>query len=103
VVDRISRPWPPEVATAVGQQLVGPKGHEARPEVWTLFSRAVPLRLAGGWAQRLRGLGQPEGRVVRTMLRDTTSVLTVRALIADELRPFLPETSWQDTQPGGRP
>lgn len=103
VVDRISRPWPPQVATAVGQQLVGPKGHEARPEVWTLFSRAVPLRLAGGWAQRLRGLGQPEGRVVRTMLRDTTSVLTVRALIADELRPFLPETSWQDTQPGGRP
>jgi hypothetical protein len=82
---------------------VGPKGHEVRPEVWTTFSRAVPVRLAGGWAQRLRGLGQPDGRIVRNMLRDTTSVLTVRALIADELRPFLSETSWQDTQPGGQP
>lgn len=103
VVDRVPTPWPQEVATAVGQQLVGPKGHEVRPEVWTTFSRAVPLRLAGGWAQRLRGLGQPDGRIVRNMLRDTTSVLTVRALIADELRPFLSETSWQDTQPGGQP
>jgi hypothetical protein len=102
-LERVPTPWPQEVATAVGQQLIGPKSHEVRPEVWTLFSRAVPLRVAGGWAQRLRGLGQPEGRTVRNMLRDTVSVLTVRALFADELRPFLPETSWQDTQPGGQP
>ena len=102
VVDRLPSPWPQAVATAVGQQLVGPNGHQVRPDVWTLFARAVPLRLAGGWAQRLRGLGQPDGRIVRNLLRDTTSVLTVRALIADELRPFLPETSWQDTQPGGQ-
>ncbi len=102
VLDGVATPWPQEVATAVGQQLVGTNGHQVRPEVWTMFARSVPLRLAGGWAQRLRGLGQPDGRTVRNMLRDATSVLTVRALFADELRPFLPETSWQDTQPGGQ-
>jgi len=102
LLERIPMPWPLDVATAVGQQLIGAAGHQLRPEVWTMFARAVPLRVAGGWAQRLRGLGQPEGRTVRTMLRDATSVLTVRALIADELRPFLP--SWQGTQsPGGQP
>jgi hypothetical protein len=103
LVERLPMPWPQDVATAVGQQLIGANGHQVRPEVWTMFARAVPLRLAGGWAQRLRGLGQPDGRVVRAMLRDATSVLTVRAVLADELRPFLPETSWQDTKPGGRP
>ena len=100
VLERVPTPWPQEVAIAVGRQLVGPKGHEVRPEAWSLFARAVPLRLAGGWAQRLRGLGQPEGRTVRTMLRDTVSVLTVRALVADQLRPFLPETAWQDPRSG---
>jgi len=103
LLERLPMPWPQDLATAVGQQLIGANGHQVRPEVWTMFARGVPLRLAGGWAQRLRGLGQPDGRVVRTMLRDATSVLTVRAVLADELRPFLPETSWQDTQPGGRP
>ena len=103
VLEGVATPWPQEVATAVGQQLIGAKGHEVRPEVWTMFARSVPLRLAGGWARRLRGLGQPDGRTVRNMLRDTTSVLTVRALFADELRPFLPETSWQDRQQGGQP
>ena len=103
VVGHVPTPWPQAVVTAVGQQLVGSNGHQVRPEVWTMFARAVPVRLAAGWGQRLRGLGQPDGRIVRNLLRDTTSVLTVRALIADELRPFLPETSWQDTQPGGRP
>ena len=103
VLDRVPLPWPPEVASAVGQQLIGKDGHHLRPEVWTMFARSVPLRLAGGWAQRLRGLGQPEGRVARNQIRDTVSVLTVRSVIADELRPFLPETSWQGTQPGGRP
>lgn len=102
VLERIPMPWPQEIAIAVGRQLIGGGGHQLRPEVWTMFARAVPLRVAGGWAQRLRGLGQPEGRTVRTMLRDATSVLTVRALVADELRPFLP--SWQDMQsPGGQP
>jgi hypothetical protein len=103
LLERLPMPWPQDVATAVGQQLIGANGHQVRPEVWTMFARGVPLRLAGGWSQRLRGLGQPDGRIVRTMLRDATSVLTVRAVLADELRPFLPETSWQDTQPGGRP
>lgn len=103
VLDGVPTPWPQDVATAVGQQLIGSNGHQVRPEVWTAFARSVPLRVAGGWAQRLRGLGQPDGRVVRTMLRDAVSVLTVRAVIADELRPFLPETVWQDTQPGGQP
>ena len=103
VLDGVATPWPHDVATAVGRQLIGPNSHQVRPEVWTMFSRAVPLRLAGGWAQRLRGLGQPDGRTVRNMLRAATSVLTVRALFIDELRPFLPEASWQDTQPGGRP
>ena len=102
VLERIPMPWPQEIATAVGQQLIGAGGHQLRPEVWTMFARAVPLKVAGGWAQRLRGLGQPEGRTVRTMLRDATSVLTVRALFADELRPDL--SSWQDMQPpGGQP
>lgn len=102
VLERIPMPWPQEIATAVGQQLIGAGGHQLRPEVWTMFARAVPLKVAGGWAQRLRGLGQPEGRNVRTMLRDATSVLTVRALFADELRPDL--SSWQDMQPpGGQP
>jgi hypothetical protein len=102
VLERIPMPWPQEIATAVGQQLIGGGGHQLRPEVWTMFARAVPLRVAGGWAQRLRGLGQPEGRTVRTMLRDATSVLTVRSVFADELRPFLPQ--WQDMQsPGGQP
>jgi hypothetical protein len=102
VLERIPMPWPQEIATAVGQQLIGGGGHQLRPEVWTMFARAVPLRVAGGWAQRLRGLGQPEGRTVRTMLRDATSVLTVRSVFADELRPNL--SSWQDMQsPGGQP
>jgi hypothetical protein len=101
-LERIPMPWPQEIATAVGRQLIGGGGHQLRPEVWTMFARAVPLRVAGGWAQRLRGLGQPEGRTVRTMLRDATSVLTVRSVLADELRPFLPP--WQDMQsPGGQP
>ncbi len=104
VLERLSTPWPQDVATAVGQQLISSNGHQVRPEVWTMFARATPLRVAGGWANRLRSLGQPEGRVIRTMLRDATSVLTVRAVFADELRPFLPETSWQDPpSPGGRP
>jgi hypothetical protein len=102
VLERIPMPWPQEIATAVGQQLIGGGGHQLRPEVWTMFARAVPLRVAGGWAQRLRGLGQPEGRTVRTMVRDATSVLTVRSVFADELRPHL--SSWQDAQsPGGQP
>jgi hypothetical protein len=99
VLERIPMPWPQEIATAVGQQLIGAGGHQLRSEVWTMFARAVPLKVAGGWAQRLRGLGQPEGRTVRTMLRDATSVLTVRSLFADELRPDL--SSWQDMQPPG--
>ena len=102
VLERIPMPWPQEIATAVGQQLIGGGGHQLRPEVWTMFARAVPLRVAGGWAQRLRGLGQPEGRIARTMVRDATSVLTVRSVFADELRPDL--SSWQDMQsPGGQP
>jgi hypothetical protein len=102
VLERIPMPWPQDIATAVGQQLIGGGGHQLRPEVWTMFARAVPLSVAGGWARRLRGLGQPDGRTVRTMLRDATSVLTVRSVFADELRPFLP--SWQHMQsPGGQP
>ena len=102
LLERLPMPWPQDVATAVGQQLIGANGHQVRPEVWTMFARAAPLRVAGGWANRLRSLGQPEGRVTRTMLRDATSVLTVRAVFADELRPFLP--SWQGTpSPGGQP
>ena len=67
-----------------------------------MFARAVPLRVAGGWAQRLRGLGKPEGRIVRTMVRDATSVLTGRSVFADELRPNL--SSWQDMHSqGGQP
>ncbi|MBI4900310.1 MAG: hypothetical protein HY829_07515 [Actinobacteria bacterium] len=94
-------PWPAELATAVGRQLIGKDGHQVRPEVWTMFARTIPLPVAGGWANRLRGLGQPDARTVRNLLRDATSVLTVRAVLYDELRGFLPPR--QDTQPGGRP
>jgi hypothetical protein len=99
----LATPWPEEAAGQVGRHLLSSTSHQLGPEVWAMFARGVPVRLAAGWAQRLRSLGEPEGRRIRAILRDTISVLTVRALIADELRPFLPETSWQDTQPGGRP
>ncbi|MHB1008553.1 MAG: DUF5691 domain-containing protein [Propionibacteriaceae bacterium] len=100
VLEHVPLPWPAELATAVGQQLIGRNGHQARPEAWALFARGVPLPVTGGWANRLRGLGQPDARTVRGLLRDTTSVLTVRAVLYDELRGFLPP---QDPLRGGRP
>jgi hypothetical protein len=101
LLENVPVPWPADLATAVGRQLIGKDGHQVRPEVWTMFARSVPLPVAGGWANRLRGLGQPDARTVRNLLRDATSVLTVRAVLYDELRGFLPPR--QDTQPGGRP
>ncbi|MGV8849728.1 MAG: DUF5691 domain-containing protein [Propionibacteriaceae bacterium] len=101
--------WPEEVAGHVGRHLLSSTSHQLGPEVWTMFARGVPLRQAAGWAQRLRSLGEPEGARPRAIMRDTVSVLTVRALIGDALRPFLPESAWQDphsgaTAPqGGRP
>ncbi len=100
VVGSLPPPWPHDVATLVGQRLVSATGHQVATEVWAMFARSVPLRLAGGWAQRLRSLGEPDARTTRTLLRDTVSVLTVRALIGDALRPFLPESAWQDPHSG---
>lgn len=105
VLSRLPLPWPSEVVTAVGRRLLGRKGHELRPEVWTQFGRGVPLRLAASWAQRLRQAGEPPNHAIRNALRETTSVLTVRSLVADELRAHLPATVWQDsaqTSPGGQ-
>ncbi len=95
LLDRVPVPWPADLATAVGRQLIGKDGHQLRPEVWTMFARGAPLPVAGGWANRLRGLGQPDARTVRNLLRDATSVLTVRAVLYDELRGVLP--AGQDT------
>ncbi|HET7723157.1 MAG TPA: DUF5691 domain-containing protein [Propionibacteriaceae bacterium] len=112
VLEAVPLPWPHELATAVGQQLIGKNGHQVRPEAWALFARAVPLPMAGGWANRLRGLGQPDARTVRGLLRETTAVLTVRAVLYDELRGFLPRQGGAEGggvmptphgQPGGRP
>lgn len=93
-------PWAHDVATLVGQRLVSAAGHQVPAEVWGMFARSVPLRLTGGWAQRLRSLGEADSRTTRNLLRDTVSVLTVRALIGDALRPFLPESAWQDPHSG---
>jgi hypothetical protein len=109
IAGALQPPWPHDVATLVGQRLVSATGHQVAAEVWGTFARSVPVRLAGGWAQRLRSLGEADSRTTRNLLRDTVSVLTVRALIGDAMRPFLPESAWQDphsgaTAPqGGRP
>lgn len=100
IAGSLQSPWPHDVATLVGQRLVSATGHQVAAEVWGMFARSVPLRLAGGWAQRLRSLGEADSRTTRNLLRDTVSVLTVRALIGDALRPFLPESAWQDPQSG---
>jgi hypothetical protein len=100
VIAPLPTPWQPDVATQVGSHLLSSTSHQLGPEVWTMFARGVPLRQAAGWAQRLRSLGEPEGPRTRAIMRDTVSVLTVRALIGDALRPFLPESAWQDPHSG---
>jgi hypothetical protein len=100
IAGSLQPPWPHDVATTVGQRLVSATGHQVAAEVWGMFARSVPLRLAGGWAQRLRSLGEADSRTTRNLLRDTVSVLTVRALIGDALRPFLPEPAWPDPHSG---
>lgn len=89
-------PWHPDVATQVGSRLLSATSHQLGPEVWAMFARHVPALLAPSWAQRLRSAGEPEGGHARTIWRDALSVLTVRAVIAEALRPFL-------THDGGRP
>jgi hypothetical protein len=96
----LATPWPEQVAGHVGRHLLSSTSHQLGPEVWTMFARGVPARQAGGWAQRLRSLGEPEGPRVRAILRDTIAVLTVRSMLADALRPFLPESAWQEPHSG---
>lgn len=96
VLASVRGPWHPDVATQVGSRLLSATSHQLGPEVWTMFARHVPARLAPSWAQRLRSAGEPEGGRARTIWRDALSVLTVRAVIAEALRPFL-------THDGGRP
>ena len=103
VIAPLPTPWHPDVATQVGSRLLSSTSHQLGPEVWTAFARGVPVRQASGWAQRLRSLGEPDGPRNRAIMRDTISVLTVRALIGDALRPFLPEAAWQDPQTGATP
>lgn len=98
VIARVPTPWHPDVATQVGSRLLSATSHQLGPEVWSMFARSVPARLAPSWAQRLRSAGEPEGGRARTIWRDALSVLSVRAVIAEALRPFL--TPDPD---GGRP
>jgi hypothetical protein len=93
-------PWPDELAGEVWRHLLSSTSHQLGPEVWSMFARGVPVRLAAGWAQRFRSLDPPEGPRARAIVHDTISVLAVRSLLADALRPFLPETAWQDPRPG---